>query len=287
MATPYTYAEITNAMRLDEKGVTEPFTELMLHPERFYTFACGKGETYLFKACKYTLRAVQFFLLHCDINTRDDNGRTILWNVIYHGTMEILEFVLPRMSAEAIATQDRYGDTVLHIAKNNIPHALPLLLNYITEDTQGKKNSRGDLYMDDPRRPRGYGRMAPKTYLMQSSNQYTRTPLQPAFKTVDITQMTGRIDRTPSLVSSTDSNTEETRETISFEKQVARAFYALPQEVRDGERGLGSRDLPADPMVKQGIISILASLGAERCRKKIAEDATKKATDDISSMSLD
>ena len=265
MATPfYSHNEIMGAMLLDKMGDGETFTMITRYPERFYTFACGKGQTYLFKACKYTLRAVQFFLLHCDVNARDEVGRTILWNIIYRDTIEILEYVLPRMSTEAIATQDRYGDTVLHIAKKSMPSALPLLLNYVTEDTQGKKNLHGEVYTED--RPLTRGAMYPMLgKLKQASCQYTRNPMQPSFKTAHIPQMTGRSSRVSS------SSERETDVYISFEEQVARAFYSLPQGVRDGERGLGMNDLPSDPMVAQCVMSVLASLGIERCKKKIAE----------------
>ena len=97
--------------------------------------------------------------------------------------------------------------------------------------------------------------------------------MQPSFKTAHIPQMNGRSSR----VSSSPSE-GETNEYIFFEEQVARAFYALPQGVRDGERGLGMNDLPSDSMVAQCVMSVLASLGIERCKMKIAEETAKSSS---------
>jgi hypothetical protein len=244
MTSFYPYKKISTAMKADKNGFPDALTEIFANPERIdFSYRSMEGRSLLFKACKFTLRAVQFFLPHFDVNAKDKNGSTILCPIIYSGKREVLEFILPLMSAEVISSQNDYGYTAIHIAYLSRKKFIPLLREYMLPGTEELLSKKGRRYDNPPVPGLMFGTLA--TPRMYSSSPVSERTLSP-------------------------SEEEEL-----FMETCTKTYLEIPQEVIDGKCSLPAgffeqRGIVNGSRIAKRVIGMLAIVLVERKRSEQA-----------------
>ena len=310
----YSYRELKNAMRNDSKGRESNLDDILSHPELIdFGYRSESGRNLLFKACKYSIKCVKFFLNYFSPNEFDSNRCTILYPIVFRGTLEMLEHVLPLMSSEAINRTDVYGKNVLHIAYINKRSFIPLLLEYSTPEAREHTNDIGCTYDNLVRKKphqrskeTPFNKQCQAEFLRMKRNPFSHLPRDPEVAHVVTMMMTlDGIERCKmelqklkdeKRVKESKLLSEEARNAslkeIAFQHECCKTFANLPDDVTEFRREITEEETPKDPAVAKMIFAMLLVKMRENgiLREKSIEEIIEEeefVTDELTQAEID